>query len=104
MLTTKTTTMETVWNTFQEPRCFTGLPNSYLLLLSALDQGWRIARVESKPSWDQHGFIYVVTLKCQSHQRQSQKLILPQNPLIRELLREFQPKTVPSFGGIPKPV
>ena len=87
MLTTTMAKMENVWNTFQEPRCSTYLPNSYMLLLSALDQGWQVSKVEQAPSWDQHGFIYLVTLMYQSHQHFHQ-LILPQNALVANLLQE----------------
>jgi hypothetical protein len=43
---TTLTRMENVWDTFQEPRCPAYLPNSYMLLLSALDQGWKVIKVE----------------------------------------------------------
>ena len=88
MLTTTMTKMENVWNTFQEPRCSAYLPNSYMLLLSALDQGWKVIKAELVPSWDQHGFIYLVTLKRQSHQH-TQQLILPQNSLVANILQEY---------------
>jgi hypothetical protein len=85
MITTSMTKMENVWNTLQEPRCSTCLPNSYMLLLSALDQGWKIIKVELAPSWDQYGFIYLTTLKRPSNQ-ETQQLILPQNSLAANLL------------------
>ena len=88
MLTTTMTKMENVWNTFQEPRCSTYLQNSYMLLLSALDQGWKVIKVELAPSWDQYGFIYLVTLKRQSHQH-TQQLIMPHNAIVANLLQEF---------------
>ena len=88
MLNTTMTKMENVWNTFQEPRCSTYLPNSYMLLLSALDQGWKVSKVELAPSWDQNGFIYLVTLKRQSHQH-TQQLIMPHNAIVANLLQEF---------------
>ncbi|MGB8214378.1 MAG: hypothetical protein WCE68_12550 [Anaerolineales bacterium] len=88
MVTTTMTKMENVWNTFQEPRCSAYLPNSYMLLLSALDQGWKVIKVELAPSWDQYGFIYLVTLKRQSHQH-TQQLILPHNTLVATLLQEY---------------
>ena len=87
MLPTRLTPMENVWNTFQEPRCPAYLPNSYMLLLSALDQGWKVAKVELSPAWDQSGFIYLVSLKRQSH-RQSQLLILPHNTTVADLLKD----------------
>ena len=88
MVMTSMTKMENVWNTFQEPRCPAFLPNSYMLLLSALDQGWKVIKVELAPSWDQYGFIYLVTLKRQSHQH-TQQLILPHNALVENLLQEY---------------
>ena len=80
--------MENVWNTFQEPRCSAYLPNSYMLLLSALDQGWKVIKVELAPSWDQYGFIYLVTLKHPSNQH-TQQLILPHTSLVASLLQEY---------------
>ena len=88
MLTTTMTKMESVWDTFQEPRCPAYLPNSYMLLLSALDQGWKVTKVELSPSWDQYGFIYLVTLKRPSHSH-ARQLILPHNSLVENLLQEF---------------
>ena len=88
MLTTTLMKMENVWNTFQEPRCSTYLPNSYMLLLSAFDQGWKVIKVELAPSWDQYGFIYLVTLKRHPHQ-QTQQLIMPHNPIVAKLLQEY---------------
>ena len=88
MVMSSITKMENVWNTFQEPRCSAFLPNSYMLLLSALDQGWKVKKVELVPSWDQYGFIYLVTLKRQSHQP-AQQLILPHNAVVENLLQEY---------------
>jgi hypothetical protein len=88
MLTTMHTRMDTVWNTFQEPRCPAYLPNSYMLLLSALDQGWKVSKVELAPSWDQYGSIYLITLKHQSHQH-FQQLILPKNSTVESLLHNY---------------
>ena len=87
MLTTTMIKMENVWDTFQEPRCPVYLPNSYVLLLSALDQGWKVIKVELVPSWDQYGFIYLVTLRSQSNQH-AQQLILPHNTIVANLLHE----------------
>lgn len=87
MLTTTPNRMENVWNTFQEPRCPAYLPNSYMLLLSALDQGWQVIKIELVPSWDQHGFIHLITLKHPTNQN-TQELILPQNLLVANLFQE----------------
>ena len=98
MLTTTMTKMENIWDTFQEPRCPAYLPNSYMLLLSALDQGWKVMKVELAPSWDQNGFIYLVTLKRPTHTR-AQQVILPHNALVEALLQEVgsMPLSVHSF-------
>jgi hypothetical protein len=58
-----------------------------MLLLSALDQGWKVVKVELTPAWDQYGFIFLVTMKRSSNQN-TQQLIMPQNPLVTDLLRE----------------
>jgi hypothetical protein len=77
-----------LWNTLQEPRCKnSSLPTSYLLLLSALDGGWQIDRIQLLPTWDQHGLVYLVILKHPSGHRQ-QELILPRNALVETLLDE----------------
>jgi hypothetical protein len=78
---------EQVWNTVQEPRCPVYMPTGYMLLLSALDNGWQIADVELTPSWDQNGFVYLVTLRRSSH-KFSQQIILPHNPVVECLLFE----------------
>ena len=88
MLNTTLNRMENVWDTFQEPRCPAYLPNSYMLLLSALDQGWKVIKIELAPSWDQYGFIFLVTLKRQSHPH-ARQLILPHNTLVENLLQEY---------------
>lgn len=82
-----------MWMTIQEPRISSYVPNSYLLLLSALDNGWFIRKVELLPSWDQHGLIYLVTLNLYTADH-SQQLILPRNPLVDQLLAEYMHATV----------
>lgn len=100
---TTLTCMENVWDTFQEPRCPAYLPNSYMLLLSALDQGWKVIKVELTPSWDQYGFIYLVTLKRQSHP-QSRQLILPYNKLVENLLHEYSGLFISTHPLVHQPV
>ena len=102
MLTTTMTKMENVWDTFQEPRCPAYLPNSYVLLLSALDQGWKVIKVELAPSWDQYGFIYLVTHKRQSH-LYARQLILPHNSLVENLLQEYGSLVPSTFSVVPQP-
>jgi hypothetical protein len=79
---------ENSWTSLQEARGSAQLSNSYSLLLSALDQGWRIVKVELAPSWDQYGFIYLVTLKHHSR-KHSQQLILPKNYTVKNLIHSF---------------
>lgn len=102
MLTTTLNRLENVWDTFQEPRCPAGLPNSYMLLLSALDQGWKVSKVESAPSWDQYGFIFLVTLKRQSHPH-ARQLILPHNALVENLLQEVGCLVPSSLSAVYQP-
>ncbi len=86
---------ELIWNTVQEPRPPAALPPSHMLLLSALDKGWTIARTELVPSWDQHGFIYLVTLQhpgtCDS-----QQLILSRGSVTDDLLHLAELKAATS--------
>jgi hypothetical protein len=77
--------IEQLWNTLQESRCPVDMPTGYMLLLSALDNGWQIDGIELEPSWDQNGFIYLVTLRRQSH-KYSQRIILTRTPFVEYLL------------------
>jgi len=73
------------WTTLQESRCAGNLPNSYLKLLSALDQGWEIVESSLRPSWDQTGFVYLVTIR-QPFSMHIEELILPRNESLFEVL------------------
>jgi len=77
-----------MWMTIQEPRVSSCIPNSFLLLLAALDIGWRIESVELQPSWDQHGLIYLVMLHS-GNAGQRQQIIVPKNSLVDRLLLEY---------------
>jgi hypothetical protein len=79
---------ENGWNNFQEPQFCACIPNSYMRLLSAMDQGWKVIKVELAPSWDQYGFIYLVTLKHQSR-KHSQQMVLPKNCTFANLIHSF---------------
>lgn len=61
------------------------LPSGTMLLLSAIHKGWKIRKIELSPSWDQYGFIYLVTLSLPSS-KYRQQIILPKNPMIEDLL------------------
>jgi hypothetical protein len=80
--------IELVWNTVQEPCCQVNLPNGYMSLLSALDNGWQILRQELVPSWDQYGFINLITLQSQVGNNVRQ-LILPKNSMVEDLINEY---------------
>jgi hypothetical protein len=77
----------------QEPRITSYEPNSYYSLHLAFENGWQISHVELCPSWDQHGFLYVVTLYhcAQTHTPQ---IILPKNHLVDRLLDKYSKKAV----------
>jgi hypothetical protein len=78
-------THEQIWATLQEPRCPVYMPTGYMLVLSALDKGWQIEDIKLAPSWDQNGFVYLVTLYRHSH-KFNQQIILPKNPIVEYLL------------------
>ncbi len=78
-------TSERIWATMQELPSQSYTP--YLLLLSAIDNGWQVDRIELAPSWDQHGFIYLVALSSPL-QKHHQQLILPKNAIVESLLFE----------------
>jgi hypothetical protein len=73
------------------------VPHSYLPLLSLMDNGWKIRAAELVPSWDQHGFVYLVTVHLDGRDS-TQKLVLPKNRLLDELLTESLAET-PSPDG-----
>jgi hypothetical protein len=77
-----------MWTTIQEPIIASSVPNSYLLVLSAMDNGWHIGKVELVPSWDQHGLVYLVTLHLYTSEH-SQQLIVPKNPFMDSLLDNY---------------
>jgi hypothetical protein len=90
----QTFTSEKIWATVQELPCPSYTPTAYLLLLSAIDNGWQVDRVELAPSWDQHGFIYLVTLS-RPLQKHHQQLILPKNAIVESLLFEQPAGSLP---------
>jgi hypothetical protein len=79
---------ELVWSMVQQPRCAGHQSASYMLLLAALDKGWQVSKVELAPSWDQTGFVYLVTLRHANSQL-AQEMILPRNTFVDDLLHEL---------------
>lgn len=78
-----------VWNTVQQPRRSSGLPSSYLLLLSALDEGWQVRRIHLRPSWDQYSFVYLVNL-WHPALRRCQQIVLPKTEQVESLLLPYR--------------
>jgi hypothetical protein len=72
-------------NNKQEPIFPTYMSSGTMQLLSAIHKGWKIRNIELSPSWDQYGFIYLVTLSLPSS-KYRQQIILPKNPMIEDLL------------------
>jgi hypothetical protein len=77
---------ESRWNTF--------IPSPFFLLL-AIENGWKVARVELAPSEDQLSLVYLVTLKSGSSQP-DQKVFLPTNALVKKILAEYSQIPLPA--------
>jgi hypothetical protein len=78
----------------QELSLNTYIPSPFFLLL-AIENGWKVARVELAPSEDQLSLVYLVTLKSESSQP-DQKVILPTNALVKKILSEYSQIPVPA--------
>jgi hypothetical protein len=89
-------------NAKNELGCPSYMPSGTMQLLSAIHKGWQIRNIELAPSWDQYGFIYLVTLRLPFNNC-SQQIILPKNPMIEDLLSHttggFNNQAVYSFQG-----
>ena len=87
--------IENVWQSTPEKSYATYIPSA-LLLLMAIDNGWDIVKVESVPSWDQLGFVYLVSLKNSSQAgRTTSSLVLPKSALVEKILDENWPIYTP---------
>ena len=96
MLPNMTLKMENVWKPTPETSYATYIPSA-LLLLMAIDNGWDIVKVESVPSWDQLGFVYLVSLKNAAQASiTSGWLILPKNALVEKILEEHGSAIIPA--------
>ena len=93
MLATTLTDKKLSLEISQEPRWNTYIPSPFFLLL-AIENGWKIARVELVPSEDQHSLVFVVILKSESSQP-DQKVVLPSNALVKKMLAENSQMAVP---------
>jgi len=96
MLADTTQKTAPVWKTVQEPapepEYRTYIP-SLLMLIMALDNGWDITRIELEPSNDQHGFVYLVTVKCRSNGH-FQKLVIPKSSLVEKVFEQYAPSLI----------
>ena len=80
----------------QEPRWNTYIPSPFFLLL-AIENGWKVARIELAPSEDQHSLVYIVTNKSESSQL-DQKVALPSNALVKKILAEYSQMAIPAMA------
>jgi len=96
MLATSMTAKKQSLEISQEPRWNTYIPSPFFLLL-AVENGWKVARIELAPSADQHSLAYIVTLKSESSQP-DQKVVLPSNAMVKRILAEYSPMTIPAMA------
>ncbi len=91
-------TSEIVWNRLQEPARPSRQPGDYLLLLSALDDGWHILEARRVISWGQPGQADFLILKLMQPARlQESELAVRNSPQIVDLLETQQ---VPVAGSL----
>jgi hypothetical protein len=81
----------------REPRWTTYIPSPFFLLL-AIENGWKVTRVELAPSEDQLSLIYHIILKSISSQ-QELKVNLPTNALVKKILAEHSQIILPLEAG-----
>jgi hypothetical protein len=67
-------------------------------LLLAVENGWKITRIELTPSEDQLSLVYLVTLQSDSS-KPDQKIILPTNTLVKKILAQNSQIPVPAGEG-----
>lgn len=79
------------------PSLNTYIPSPFFLLL-AIENGWKVARVELAPSEDLLNLVYHITLKSNSYQPDL-KVILPTNALVKKILSEHSQIIVPAEAG-----
>lgn len=92
-------TSEIVWNRLQEPARPSRHPGDYLLLLSALDDGWHILEARRVISWGRPGKedFLVIKLMQPTHLQESE-LAVRNSPQIMAVLEAQQ---VPVAGTLP---
>ena len=96
MLSTTMTDKKHSLDISQEPRWNTYIPSPFFLLL-AIENGWKIVRIELAPSEDKRSLVYIVTLKSESSQP-DQKVMLPTNAMVKKILAEYSQMTVPAMA------
>ena len=97
MLATTFTNTKDALEISREPVCNTYVPSPFFLLL-AIENGWKVTRIELTPAEDQISLVYLVTLKSNSNQP-DQKVILPTNALVKKLLADNYQMPVPAEAG-----
>lgn len=87
MFTNHTHNSDVFWNRLQEPLRPTRQPGDYLLLLSALDDGWTILEARRIFSWDRRGHEDFYMLKLMHAARlQEREFIIKSGSQIDALL------------------
>ena len=56
----------------------------------AVDNGWEIVKIKSEPSYDHHGFVYLVTLQSDS-ECAVQELIIPKSAIVEKIFEQRAP-------------
>jgi hypothetical protein len=79
------------------PSLNTYIPSPFFLLL-AIENGWKVTRVELAPSEDQFSLVYHIILKSNSSQPEL-KVILPTNALVKKILAEHSQIILPVEAG-----
>lgn len=97
------TTFDTdhLWNKLQEPACPAAKPADYLLLLSALDEGWKILETSRLVPFNNFGRsgAYMLTL---FHPRRplTRQIVVACNPEVDILLKDEDATIVNRSGSI----
>lgn len=97
------TTFDTdhVWNKLQEPACPTGKPADHLLLLSALDEGWKILETARLVPFNDflRGGSYMLTL-FHPIRLLVRQIVVARTPELDSLLKD-EAVTIVNRSGVP---
>jgi hypothetical protein len=103
MLTKTSFDTDHVWNKLQEPARPAGRPADYLLLLSALDEGWKILEAARLVPFNDflHGGSYILTIFHPIRLVIRQIVVTP-TPELDALLKDDDDVTIVNRSGIPE--